>query len=171
MRGIKSFIGCILYLAQFLPHLSKLVKPINDIIKKSNQLNKLKKLSPLPTYAKGKGVGKRKSSDIQSLWTAEHTKNFELIKKLVARAHVLCLLDSQGKFFGECDSSAKDVGSVLNQEQNGRKKVVAFFNAVMSDAACRYSSPEIELSGLKKSILNFQYLLKYANFTVIMDNK
>ncbi len=40
LRGIKSFIGCILYLALFLPHLSKLVKPINDIIKKSNQLNK-----------------------------------------------------------------------------------------------------------------------------------
>ncbi len=38
VRGIKSFIGCILYLAQFLPHLSKLVKPINDILKKSNKL-------------------------------------------------------------------------------------------------------------------------------------
>ncbi|MBL0686765.1 MAG: DDE-type integrase/transposase/recombinase, partial [Sulfurospirillum sp.] len=40
----------------------------------------------------------------------------------------------------------------------------------MPDAACRYSSSEIELCGLKKSIIHFQYLLKYAHFTVIMDN-
>ncbi len=40
----------------------------------------------------------------------------------------------------------------------------------MPDAACRYSSSEIELCGLKKVIIHFQYLLKYAQFTVIMDN-
>ncbi len=34
-RGIKSFIGCVLYLAQFLHHLSKLVKLINNILKSS----------------------------------------------------------------------------------------------------------------------------------------
>ncbi len=53
-RGIKSFIDCILYLAQFLPILSKLVKVFNDILKKSNQLQKLSNISPLPPYAKGK---------------------------------------------------------------------------------------------------------------------
>ncbi len=56
-REIKSFIRCILYLVQFLPHLSKLMKPINDILKKSNQLQKLSKISPLPPYAKGKRAG------------------------------------------------------------------------------------------------------------------
>ncbi len=130
------------------------MKPINGIIKKSNKLNKLNKISPLPPYAEGKGVGKCKSPDIQGLWIAEHTKNFALIKK--------CFL--------ECDSSAKHVGSVLYQEQNGRKQVVAFFSAVMQDPACRYSSSEIELCVLKKAILYFQYLLKYANFNVIMDH-
>ncbi len=81
---------------------------------------------------------------------AEHTKNFELIKKLLAQSPVLCLPDIKGKFILECDSSAKHVGSVLYQEQNGGKQVVAFFSAVMLDAACRYSSSEIELFGLKK---------------------
>ncbi len=32
-QGIKSFIGCVIYLAQFLPKLSELIKPINDILK------------------------------------------------------------------------------------------------------------------------------------------
>ncbi len=39
----------------------------------------------------------------------------------------------------------------------------------MPDAACRYSSSELELCGLKKSLLHFQYLLKYSTFTVLMD--
>ncbi len=130
-RGITSFIDYILYLAQFLPYLSKLVKPINDIIKKNNQLNKLNKISPLSPYAKGKRVGKRKSPDIQKVWTAEHTKNFDLIKKLVVQSHVLCLPDIKSKLLLECDSSANHAGSVLYQVQNGRKCIIAFFRALM----------------------------------------
>ncbi len=121
-------------------------------------------------YAKGKGAGKHKSPDIQKFWTAEHTSNFELIKKLIVKSPVLCLSDSTGKVILECDSSAKFVGSVLYQMQNGDWRVIAFFSAVMPDAACRYSSSEIELCGLKKSIIHFQYLLKHAHFIVVMDH-
>ncbi len=163
-REIKSFISCILYLAQFLPHLSKLVKPINDILKKSSKLQKLNKIPSLPPYAKGKGVGKCKSPDIQKFWTAEHTNNFEMIKKLIVKSPVLCLPDRIGEFVLECDSSVKFVGSVLYQVQNGEKRVIVFFSAVMPDAACRYSSSEFELCGLKKTIINFQYLLKFYSY-------
>ncbi len=169
-RGIKSFVGCILYLVQFLPHLSKLVKPINDILKKSNKLQKLNKISPLPPCAKGKRVDKRKSPDIQKFWTAEHINNFELIKKVIVKSSVLFLPDRTGEFVLECDFSAKFVGSVLYQVQNGEKRVIAFFSAVMPDAACRYSRSEIELCSVKKLMIHFQYLLKYAHFKVIMYN-
>ncbi len=64
-RGIKLFIGCLIYLAQFLPKLSELIKPINNILKKSNKANKEDKISPLSTYAEGKGSGKNRSPDIQ----------------------------------------------------------------------------------------------------------
>ncbi len=40
----------------------------------------------------------------------------------------------------------------------------------MPDAAVRYSSSELELFGLKRSIIHFQYLLKYASFRVLMDH-
>ncbi len=36
-------------------------------------------------------------------------------------------------------------------------------------AACRYSRSELELCGLKKSLLHFQFLLKYLTFTVLID--
>ncbi len=59
---------------------------------------------------------------------------------------------------------------MLYQIQNGTKKIVAYYSAMMPDAASRYSSSELELCGLKKYLLHFQYLLKYSTFTVFMDH-
>ncbi len=99
-----------------------------------------------------------------------HTTNFEAVKSLIVQAPVLHLPACTGRFYLECDSSAKHVGSVLYQIQNGTKHVIAFYSATMPDAVCRYSSSELELCGLKKSLLHFQYLLKYSTFTVLMDD-
>ncbi len=43
--GIKSFIGCAIYLGQFLLKLSKHIKPINDILKSATESIKLIKLA------------------------------------------------------------------------------------------------------------------------------
>ncbi len=67
-RGITSFVGCVIYIAQFLPKLSDLIKPINDILKKYNKVAPANKISPLPTYAKGKGKVRKLSSPIQKYW-------------------------------------------------------------------------------------------------------
>ncbi len=168
--GIKSFMGCVIYLAQFLPKLSELIKPINDILKKCTKVMPTDKISLLPTYAKGKGKGKKRSPDIQKYSLPIHTKNFESIEELIVQAPMLHLPAGTGHFYLKCDSSAKHVGSVLYQIQNGTKHVIAFYSATMPDAACRYSSLELELCGLKKSLLHFQYLLKYSTFTVLMDH-
>ncbi len=95
-----------------------------------------------------------------------HTTNFEAIKSLIVQATVLHLPAHTCCFYLECDSSAKRVGSVLYQIQKGSKHVIAFYIAKMPDTACRYSSSELEPCGLKKSLLHFQYLLKYSTFTL-----
>ncbi len=99
-----------------------------------------------------------------------HTKNFEEIKRLIVDTHILHLPSRIGKFYLECDSSAKHVGLVLYHVQNGNKHIIAFYSATMPDAACCYSSSELELCGLKKSLLHFQYLLKYSIFTVLIHH-
>ncbi len=149
VRGIKSLIGCVIYHAQFLPKLSELFKPINDILKKCNKVDPADKISPLPLYAKGKGKGKKRSPDIQKYWMPIYTTNFEAIKSLIMKARVLHLPAGTGCFYLECDSNAKHVGSVLYQIQNGSKHVIAFYSATMPDATCRYSSSELELCSLK----------------------
>ncbi len=139
-RGIKSFIGCVIYLAQFLPKLSELIKQINDILEKFNNLNNADKICPLANYNKGKGSGRKRSLDIQKFWMPIHTKNFEAIKSLIVDAPILHLPARTGRFYLECDSSAKQVGSVLYQIQNGNKPIIAFYSDTMPDAASRYSS-------------------------------
>ncbi len=169
-RGIKSFIGCVIYLAQFLPKLSELIKPINDILRKCNKVKLANKISLLPTYAKDKGKGKKCSLNIKKYWMPIHTINFEAIKELIIQASVLHQPARYGCFYHECDSSAKHIGSVLYQIQNGTKHVIAFYSATMPDASCKYSSSELELCCLKKTLLHFQHLLKYSTFTVLMDH-
>ncbi len=90
-RGIKSFIGFVIYLAQFIPKLSELIKLINDILKRCNKVNKEVKISPLSTNAKGKGSGKNRSPDIQKFWMPIHTTDFEAIKSLIVKAPTLHL--------------------------------------------------------------------------------
>ncbi len=46
--GIKSFIVCVIYLAQFLPNGSEIIKLINDILKNCNKVNPADKIQPLP---------------------------------------------------------------------------------------------------------------------------
>ncbi len=144
-RGIKSFIGSVIYLAQFLPKLSELFKPINDILKNCNKVDPADKIQPLPLYAKGKGKGRKHSPNIQKYWLPIHTTNFEAIKSLIVQAPVLHLPAHTGCFNLECDSNAKHVGLVLYQVQNGTKHVIAFYSATMPNTACRYSSSELEL--------------------------
>ncbi len=112
----------------------------------------------------------RRAPNIQHFWTKLHTDNFEAIKKMIVKVPVLHLPNRDGKCSLECDSSAKHIGAVLYQLQNGCNNIIAFFGSTMPDAPVRYSRSELELCGLKKSILHFQYLLKYANFRVIMDH-
>ncbi len=109
-RGIKSFIGCGIYLAQFLPKLSELIKPINDTLKKCNKLYKESKIKPLDNYNKGKGTGRKMSPDIKKFWKPIHIQNFEAIKSLIVEAPLLQLPSRNGKFYLEFDSSAKHVG-------------------------------------------------------------
>ncbi len=149
---------------------SELIKPINDILKNYKKVVPADKIQPLPLYTKGKGKVSKLSPDIQKYLLPIHTTNFEVIKSLIVQAPVRHLPACTGCFYLECDSSAKHVGSVLYQIQNGTKHVIAFYSAMMPDAACPYSSSEHELCGLKKSLLHFQYLLKYSIFTVPMDH-
>ncbi len=57
-------------------------------------------------------------------------------------------------------NNGHDDVTVLFQVQNGNRHIIAFYSAIIPDAASCYTSTELELCGLKKSLLYFQNLLK-----------
>ncbi len=144
-----------------MPKLSELIKPINDILKKCNKVDSADIISSLPLYAKGKG--KKCSPDIQKYWMPIHTTNFEAINSLIVQAPVLHLPAHTGRFYLECDSSAKHIDSVLYFIQNGSEHVIAFYGATMPDTACRYSSSELERCYFEKSTPAFSISVEIFN--------
>ncbi len=109
-----------------MPKLSKLIKPINDILKYCNTVDPVDNIQPLPLYAKGKGKGKKHSPNIQKYWLPIYTTNFEAIKSLIVHTPVLHLPAGTGCFYLECDLTAKHVSSIPYQIQNGTKHDIAF---------------------------------------------
>ncbi len=80
-----------------------------------------------------------------------HTTNFEAVKEFNNTRTSSAPACKIWTLYLECDSSIKQVGSVHYQIPNGTKHVITFNSTHIPDAACRYSSSELELSGLKKS--------------------
>ncbi len=126
VRSIKSFIGCVIYLEQFLPKLSELIKPINDILKKCNKVDPADKISPLPLYAKGKGKEWKLSPDIQKYWKPIHTTDFEAIKSLIVKAPILHLPACTARFYVECDSSLNKLVQCYTRDKVALKMLLPF---------------------------------------------
>ena len=50
-------------------------------------------------------------------WTPEATKDFEQLKEVMCKAHVLTTLDLTKTFIVECDASGNGIGAILMQER------------------------------------------------------
>ncbi|GBM37273.1 Transposon Tf2-8 polyprotein [Araneus ventricosus] len=70
-----------------------------------------------------------------------------------------------------CDASNRALGSVLNQEENGEWKPLAFFSRKITLAEQRYSVYDRELLAVYASVRHFSCMLEGRNFTIYIDHK
>ena len=84
---LQSFLGAINYLAKFIPHLSALRAPLQDLLK----------------------------SDSEYMWSANHQICFEQIKDAVCKDVTLRFYDPNLPLYIETDTSQKGIGVVLLQ--------------------------------------------------------
>ena len=141
-KNCKQFCGMVNYLSIFLKDLQTKLIPIYQLTRKG----------------------------IPFVWTEEHQKAFEDIKKDLTNPPVLVMPNDTGHIILVSDTSTTGCGAALYQEQHGRYRLVAYYSKKLPEAVKRYSISELELTGILCNVSAFKHILRNVNFTVYCDH-
>ena len=141
---LKSFLGLINYYKKFLPNLSSLLAPLNNLLQKGTKWN----------------------------WTETQQTAFDKAKSLLQSSVVLAHYDAFKKLVLACDASPYGVGAVLSQYQDdGVEKPVAFASRSLSKAEKNYSHLEKESLAVIFGVKHFHQYLYGRHFTILSDHE
>lgn len=135
-----SLLGFINYLAKFLPKLSEVAQPLRDLTR----------------------------ANAQFIWSRQHDKAFEDMKKLVIQHPVLKYYDIGEEVTLQCDASERGLGATLMQ----KGQPVAFASRTLSTTEQRYAQIEKECLAIVFGCEKFsQYISRRDKVTVESDHK
>ena len=154
IKELQSFLGAVNYLARFIPHLSALRAPLQDLLKKENEF----------------------------IWAQNHQLCFDQIKEAVCKDITLKFYDPNLPILIETDASQNGIGVVLLQpldsnftlnENNIPTKLmpVAFTSKTLTSAECNYANIERELLGVVFGVLHFKHFSFSTEVNIITDHK
>ena len=141
-KQCKSFAGMVNFVSIFCPDLQKLLKPINDLMRKGRQF----------------------------VWGVGQKNAFEEITHRLQKPPVLHMPNKIGRFQLYSDTSKYATGSALYQIQNGKPKLIAYARKRLPKAAHNYSITELEMCGLAINIASFVHLLRKVDFDAVVDH-
>lgn len=158
VKELQSFLGLCSYYRRYVEGFSKIAAPLHDAVNQClNACSSVK-------------VSKR----LSALWDAGCQKAFDMLKEKLITAPVLGFADFTRPFILETDASGQGLGAILYQQQDDRKRVIAYASRRLRNAERNdknYSSMKLELLALKWAIVEkFRGYLLGSKFTVITDN-
>ena len=104
-------------------------------------------------------------------WTPEMEQAFHNTKSALASATKLAYPSTHGNLYLTTDASNEAIGGVLEQEENGVRRPLAFFRKKLSDTEARYSTFDRELLAIHKGVRQFHHLLEGHPFTIETDHQ
>ena len=103
-QQLRSFLGILHYYGKFLPNLSSLLHPLNQLLK----------------------------SNAQWKWSSECQKTFEQAKSQLASAPILAYCDATHKIKLAADASAYGLGAVISHTyEDGSKRPIAYVSCTL----------------------------------------
>ena len=135
--------GLVQFSAKFLPNLSTIAKPIQELTRK------------------GVPFG----------WGKDQDKSFEELKRLITSAETLAYFDVEAKTRIVADASPVGLGAVLTQLQNNHWRVIAYASRTLTDVEVRYSQTEKEALALVWACERFNLYICGREFELETDHR
>ena len=140
IKELQAFIGKINFLRRFISSLAELVRLLTNMLRK----------------------------DLSIKWRVEAKKSFEEIKMALTRTPVLTSPQFDRDFIIFSFASEHTVAAVLLQKDDqGCEKNIAFFSKALRDASLKYNIMEKQAFALVKAIKYFRIYILYSH---VMSN-
>ncbi|TIB06886.1 hypothetical protein E3P89_04152 [Wallemia ichthyophaga] len=140
---IQSFMGFVQYYRKFIEGLSQISLPLTELTKKNKKFT----------------------------WGEEQQRSFDLLKEKLASAPVLKIPTRTGRFIVTTDASGSAVGAVLEQEEDGETRPVAYLSQKLNGSQLNWSIRDKELYAIIVAITKWKHYLLGRSIKVITDHK
>ena len=155
IKALRTFLGFSGYYRRYVKDYSKIVKPLNDLLKGHSTI-------------KGK-TGKAKPPPWR--WGDDESEAFETIKQKLMSPPILAYADFDKPFILHTDASSHGLGAVLYQIQNNEKRVIAYASRGLKNSEKHHPAHKLEFLCLKWAVTDKFHDYLYGNrFEVITDN-
>ena len=143
-RQLRSFLGLAQYYGKFVPNLSTLLHPLNNLLQKKTKWN----------------------------WCAKCEEAFKLTKEQLISSKVLAHYDPKLPLRLAGDASPYGVGAVISHvSPDGLERPIAYASRTLTPAEKNYSQLEKEALSLIFGVKKFHQYLYGRTFTLITDHK
>ena len=143
-QQLKSFLGLVHYYGKFIPHLSSLLHPLNQLLK----------------------------ANTTWFWSDLCEQAFQEAKQKLASAPVLVHYDPLLPLRLAGDASQYGIGAVISQVGlNGDEQPVAYASRTLSTPEKNYSQIKKEALSLIFGLRKFHQYMYARNFTTVTDHK
>jgi hypothetical protein len=141
-KEVRTFIGAVSYLSDYLPNLQILLRPLHKISNKRSHF----------------------------VWSKECQVNFDQIRSMLCQPPVLMMPRAVGSFILYSDTSRFGTGGTLCQMVDGQERVIGYHSKLLPPAAARYSVSELEYKGLILNVKAFRNILRSVSFYAVVDH-
>jgi hypothetical protein len=140
VKQLRHFLGMVQYYRDLWARWSKMLAPLASLVGECGQtkITRAKETNRVPWH-----------------WDEVHQRAFDHIKATIAREVVLAYPDFSKVFEIYADTSSKQLGAVITQEN----KPIVFFSWKLSTTQCKYSITKIELLAIVETFQEFEGML------------
>ena len=142
VKEIRSFLGLASYYRRFVEQFAQKAGPLHALTHKNAKFH----------------------------WDEKCEEAFQLLKAALMTSPILAMPLDEGRYYLDTDASNESIGAVLQQEQDGVKKVVAYASRLMHGPELNYCVTRKELLAVVFYCKQFRNYLLGRQFTIRTDH-